>query len=53
MTGKNHNLITDNKPSENMTKFIYLETTVTLQNCIREEIKKKKVNSEFVFLSPL
>jgi hypothetical protein len=37
--GQNHNLQTDNKSFQNAAKFKYLETAVTYQDCIYEEIK--------------
>jgi len=36
--GQNHCLLTADKPCNNVTKFKYLETTVTNWNCIHEEI---------------
>jgi hypothetical protein len=36
---QNHSLATDNKFFENVPKFKHLGTTVTNQNCVREEIK--------------
>jgi hypothetical protein len=37
--GQNHNLLSDNKCSENAVQSKYLETTATNPNCIQEEIK--------------
>jgi len=33
--GQTHNLLTANKYSDNVSKFRYLVTTLTSQNCIR------------------
>jgi hypothetical protein len=38
---QNHNLRIDDKTFENMTKFRYMETTGTNQNCIQEKIKSR------------
>jgi hypothetical protein len=39
--GQNHDTKTGNRCFENVAQFKYLGTTVTNQNLIREEIKKK------------
>jgi hypothetical protein len=39
--GQNHGINTANKPSENVAQFKYLGTTVTNQNLIQEEIKRR------------
>jgi hypothetical protein len=38
---ENHNIKVANKSFEYVVKFEYMETTVTNQNCIHEEIKDK------------
>jgi hypothetical protein len=37
----NHDVKIANKPSENVEKLNYLEKSVTNQNCIEEEIKRR------------
>jgi len=37
--GQNHNLLTAGDSFENVAEFKCLRTTVTDQNCIREEVK--------------
>jgi hypothetical protein len=39
--GRNHNLLIANDWLENMTKFKYLRTTVTIENCIDEGIRNR------------
>jgi hypothetical protein len=39
--GRNRDIETTNRPSESMSQFKYLGATVTNQNCIPEEIKKR------------
>jgi hypothetical protein len=39
--GQNHNVIITNKSFENGATFEYVRTTVTHQNCIREEINSR------------
>jgi ribosomal protein S2 len=39
--GKNHDLKIADRCSENMAKFRYLGTTITNQNLIQEEIKRR------------
>jgi hypothetical protein len=39
--GQNYNFLMANKSYENVTNFQYLETTVTNQNSIHEEIKSR------------
>jgi hypothetical protein len=39
--GRNHNIKTDNRSFENLARFKYLGTTVTNQNLIQEEIKRR------------
>jgi hypothetical protein len=36
---QNHTLLTANESSGNVTKFMYLGTTVTVQICIQEKLK--------------
>jgi hypothetical protein len=38
---QNHNIKIDNKPFEMVEQFKYLETTLTNQNSIQEEIKSR------------
>jgi hypothetical protein len=40
-TGQNQCIKVANKSFENVAKFIYLEVTLTNQNCIHEEIKSR------------
>jgi len=37
--GRSHNIKTDNSSFERMEQFKYLETTLTYQNSIQEEIQ--------------
>jgi hypothetical protein len=39
--GQNHNIKIANRPFENVAQFKYLEMTVTNQNLIQEEIKRR------------
>jgi hypothetical protein len=39
--GQNHDLKIGNRCSENMSQFGYLGTTITNQNLIQEEIKRR------------
>jgi len=39
--GQNHNIKIDNKSSERVEQFRYLETTITNQNSIHDEIKSR------------
>jgi hypothetical protein len=50
--GQSHSLLTANKSFENVPKFRYLETIVTNQNCIHQEIKIKlnEVNGCYHFV---
>jgi hypothetical protein len=50
--GQPHNLVVDNRSLRNVAKFKYLETTVTNQNYIHEEIKSM-VNSGNAYNYPL
>jgi hypothetical protein len=43
--GRNHNIKTDNRSFENVSQFKYLRTTLTNQNLIQEEVKRK-LNSD-------
>jgi hypothetical protein len=40
-TGQNHDIKTENRLFENVTQFIYFGTTVTNQNLIQEELKRR------------
>jgi hypothetical protein len=40
-TGQNHSIKIANRSSEGVAKFKYLGTTLTHQNCMQEEIKKR------------
>jgi hypothetical protein len=46
-SGQNRNIKTGHRPFENVAKFRYLGTTVTIQSFIHEEIKSR-LNSDYV-----
>jgi hypothetical protein len=39
--GRNHTLLNEDKPSENVAKFRYLGTASTNQNCIHRQINSR------------
>jgi hypothetical protein len=45
--GQNHNIKTANRSFENIAQFKYLGTTVTSENFIQEEVKRRLNSGNF------